>query len=454
MGTVGLNFGALNSGKGIDVTSTVNQIVTNMQAVETPWKNQLSTLSARDTQLSSLGTQLSTLTSDLQKITDFNGVLAGKQGSSSDTSVIALTGAATTATAGTHTVTVNSLAVTSTAASGVVASTDTLTGSLTIQVGSGATQTVNVDSAAPTLSGLAAAINAAGAGVTASVLTDGSGSRLSIVSRTSGAAGQLTINASLTDETTGSPLSVSLAQNGADASLTVNGVVLTSTSNTVTDAISGVTMQLLTAAPGKQVQVMVTNDNRAIESTLSSFVSDYNAVIRGINAQEGTNSSGTAQPLYGSPVVAQLQQQLEQGLSLATGTGAIRSIYDLGLSLNPDGTLTLNTDTLDMTLNNSFSDVVAFFQNAGSFGKNYENMLNNLGTVNPYGTLALALSENSKQEKTLNDDIANEETRIATRKAALTAELNQVNQTLQQIPSKTSYVDEIYAAISGYNRKN
>src|SRR5579863_8524468 len=117
MSTVGLSFGSATSGQGFDVTSTVNQIVTNLQAVETPWKSQLTSLQSRDTALSSLGTQLSTLTTDLQTLTDFDGVLASKTGSSSDTNVLQLTSAGSTAVAGTHTVTVQNLAQTSSAAS-------------------------------------------------------------------------------------------------------------------------------------------------------------------------------------------------------------------------------------------------------------------------------------------------------------------------------------------------
>src|SRR5579884_2638546 len=113
MGTVGLSFGSPTSGQGFDVTSTVSQIVTNMQAVETPWKNQLSALQSQDTVLSSIGSDLSSLSSALQSLTDFAGVLSEKQGSSSDTSVLQLTSASTSAIAGSHTITVQGLATTS-----------------------------------------------------------------------------------------------------------------------------------------------------------------------------------------------------------------------------------------------------------------------------------------------------------------------------------------------------
>ena len=160
MGAVGLNFGSATSGQGFDVTSTVTQIVTNLQSVEGPWKSQLTKLSNQDTQLTSLGSQLSALSSDLQNLTDFTGVLAAKQGSSSDSSVLSLTSAGTTATAGTHSITVQSLAQTSTAASSVLAASDTLSGSIQIQVGSGAAHTVQIADTHSTLSDLAISINA------------------------------------------------------------------------------------------------------------------------------------------------------------------------------------------------------------------------------------------------------------------------------------------------------
>ena len=103
MGTVGLSFGSATSGQGFDVASTVTQILASEQAIETPWKNQLTALQAQDSVLSALGSDLSTLTTNVQALTDFSGVLAQKQGSSSDNDVLTLTSADATASAGSHT---------------------------------------------------------------------------------------------------------------------------------------------------------------------------------------------------------------------------------------------------------------------------------------------------------------------------------------------------------------
>src|SRR5580658_7564 len=173
MGTVGISFGSPTSGAGFDVSSTVSQIVGNLQNVETPWKTQLTSLQSQDTAISSLGTLFSNLSNDVSSLTDFQGILSEKTGSSSDTNVLQLTAASNSSVAGTHTVVVNSLAQNSSGYMAPVANTsDTLTGSVTLQVGSGKAQTIILNSSNNTLSGLASAINASGAGITASVLTD------------------------------------------------------------------------------------------------------------------------------------------------------------------------------------------------------------------------------------------------------------------------------------------
>lgn len=472
MGAVGLNFGSATSGQGFDVTSTVNQIVTNLQAVETPWKTQLTTLTSKDTTLTSLGTQLSTLSTDLQNLTDFSGTMAYKTGSSSDTNVLTLSSASAIAVAGTHTISVQNLAQTSSAASDAVKATDTLKGGITFQVGpSGSWQTVNVGdgSTAATLSGLSAAINNASVGVTASVLTNADGTqRLSLVSQTSGSAGQITIATTATtshgattlaDSTT--DLGLATIQDGKDATITVDGVSgITSASNTVTNAIPGVTFQLLstgTASSDKTpetVQVVIDNDTTSIETAINTFVTDYNTTIKAINAQEGKDSSGNPEPLYSTSVLAQLQEGLLSAVSSSFESNTINSLISLGITANAsaDGTISLDADKLSSALNSNFNEVVSLFQDTGSFGSTFTNTLNGLGNSSAEGgAISLALNEDSSQETTLNDNITKQDALITTQKASLTTELNMANQILQSIPEMIQQVNEMYGAITGYN---
>ena len=469
MGTVGLSFGSPTSGTGFDVSTTVSEIVANLQNVETPWKTQLTSLQSQDTAISSLGTLFSKLSNDMSSLTDLEGILSEKTGSSSDTNVLTLTAASSAAVAGTHTVTVTSLAETS---SGYLApishASDTLSGSITLQVGSsGKGQTIALNSSDNTLAGLASAINASGVGITASVLTDSSGSRLSLVSGTSGAGGNIIVSAnsivdasnttnitpsysgtagsgssyssgvlapianatndalsgsisiavgsgttesvvigaapsspavntfytgsgintlsglagaintasigvtasvvtnsdgssnlSLVSKTAGTAGTLAVTSNildttnslaytspvtGADARMTVDGINLTSSSNTVANLIPGVTFQLLApSANGEQIQVVIGNDNTDVESTVNQMVSDYNSLVSAMNTQEGNDSSGNPEPLFGSPTLSLLQQQLMSGIN----------------TLNPNGTLTSISTNGNTTLSGSISITV------------------------------------------------------------------------------------------------
>lgn len=557
MSTVGISFGSPTSGQGFDVSSTVSQIIANLQAVETPWNTQLSALQSQDTALTSIGTDLSTLSSALEPLTGFSGVLSQKEGSSSDTDVLSLTSAASDAVAGSYTVTVNDLAQTSSYYSTAIATSDVLGtgGTLVLSIG-GVAQTITINSSNDSLATLAAAINAGDYGVTASVITTGTGEELSLVSNTSGAAGQITVGGSLTDSTTGSAVSFTQGQSGQDASLTVDGVPVTSASNTITGAIPGVTFQLVSAAPDTAVQVEITNDNSSVESAVSSFVSAYNTVIGDLNTQEGDDASGNPEPLFGNPTIATLQEDLQSALtfnqaanavgttssistsdtlagslSIAVGGGsattvsvpsggtlsslatainsanlgvtasvitagtaatlsltdatsgsagaitvnaanltnsttgsavtfgssqsnAITSLTQLGISVNNDGTLSLDNDTLDSILDSNYQDVINFLEPSGgytSFGGNFTNVLNNLGTGDPDDVLSLALSTDSSNESQLNTNISNENAYISAQQSQLTTELNEANYTLEAIPTQIDEINELYSAFTGYN---
>ncbi len=561
MGTVGLSFGSPTAGTGFNVSQTVSAIISNLQNVETPWQNQLTSLESQDTVLSNLGTLFSNLSNDINSLTDFEGILATKTGSSSDDNVLELTSATPSATAGTHTVVVQNLAQTS---SGYLApitnDSDTLSGSITLQVGtSGTPQTITLNSNDNTLAGLAAAINSSGVGITASVLTDSNGSRLSLVSGTSGADGniQVTSDSIVDASNSNAALSYTSSVSGINAQLTVDGVSLQSASNTVTNLIPGVTFQLLapsaTESDGslEQVQVVIANDDTDVGSTINQFVSDYNAVVSAINAQEGNTSSGTPEPLFGSPTLSLLQQALAGNLisqnpngyldaiqnasdtlsgsiSIQVGTGTaqtitldssdntlaglasainsanigvtanvvtnssgtqlelvsgiagangaltvnssitdtttntalnynsggsdISNLTQLGISVNNDGTLTLDSTSLDLVLNSDYSGVVGFFQNANSWGMTFANAINNAGTSSNTGILALAESANSTTESTLNANISRENSIISAEQTSLTLELTSANEILEALPQQLNDANELYSAITGYNQ--
>jgi flagellar hook-associated protein 2 len=472
MATVGINFGAASSGAGFDVTATVSSIVDNLKAVETPWTTQLANLKSQDTAFTSIGSDLGSLSTSLQALTDFQGVMASKLGSSSDTNILSLGSAGPTAVAGSHTIVVSQLAQSSSKYSSLLATSDLLTGALTIQVGPGPATTIPVvDGTSDTLATYSAAINLAGIGVRASIISDTTGSRLSLVSNTSGLAGQLTVTSGgtvpastengvttppvtygqLTDTTSGGTVALNRGLDGQDAMLTVDGISVESASNTVNTVIQGVSFQILSADPSTNVQVQIANDNSAVKTSFAAVVNAYNAVVNDMRAQEGKDASGNPEPLYGNIVISQLQSSLSFALTSGAAAGSVNSLYQLGISINQDGTLKLDTAALDSQLSSNYSDVVDFLQNSGSFGQSFLTTLDRLGNQSPTGAITLALKADSNQEAVFNDNVTAEDALIAARKTTLTAQLTAANQILQAIPQQLDQVNQLYSAMTGYN---
>ncbi|ADV81879.1 flagellar filament capping protein FliD [Terriglobus saanensis] len=458
MSTVGINFGSATSGTGFDVASTVASIMAIQRTPETAWAAQTTALKAQDTALTALGTDLSNLSTALSALTAFDGAMSAKSGASSDTTVATLLSADFTARAGTHILKVGQLAQTSAQNSDPVAATDTLSGTFTFQVGNGKATTITLDSTNNTLAGLAAAINASGAGVTADVVTGTSGSRISLISQTSGVAGNITVSGALTDSTTSSAVNFNVSQAGQDAAFTIDGIDMTSSSNTVSTAIPGVTMQLLSVTPTSDTagtQIQIVNDTSTVSSALNSFVTAYNQLITDMATQEGKDSTGAAEPLYGSSVLSQIQSQISLALGTASsGSGSMQYLTQLGITTNTDGTLSLDSSQLSSELSSDFNDVTTFFQNVGSFGQSMLTTINGLGTAGANSTIKLALSENSDQETTLADNTSALELRLTSYQASLTTELNTANQILQGIPGQLDEVNQIFDAITGNHNSN
>jgi flagellar hook-associated protein 2 len=166
---------------------------------------------------------------------------------------------------------------------------------------------------------------------------------------------------------------------GSDASLNVDGVNnLTSPSNIASNLIPGVTFQMLsptsTDASGNPipVQVVIGNDNSSVESTINTMVNDYNALIKAINAQQGNDSSGNPQPLFGSPTLSLLQQQIMNSINLQSPNGYLDAIAKASDTLS--GTMSIQVGnnaahTIDMsTLSDKTLSGLASAINSADFG--------------------------------------------------------------------------------------
>jgi len=282
------------------------------------------------------------------------------------------------------------------------------------------------------LNGLAASINAQNLGVTASVVTDANGARLALQSVSTGRANDLTI----TNDTTGSNFTKTAT--AVNASLTVDGLSVSSASNTVTGVLSGVTLNLLSASPGSPIALNVSANTASATQAVNSFVSAYNSLITSINQQFTYDpASGTAGILSGNSDLRSLQTQLLSDATFSiTGNNGITGLASIGVNLNNDGTLSVDTTKFNDVLANHFTDFQNFFQSPTGqtgFAQQLSTDLRNL--TNPtQGILNVALTQNKNDQKAIQSSILDFEDRLATRKQQLTTEYSQVDAILRAFP--------------------
>lgn len=428
--SVSFNPSGLLSGSGIDVNTVVSQLISQQSAPLQIMQQQQTDLQNQSDALTSINNDLTNLATAVSALADPTGDLAALGATSSDSSILTAT-AQTSATPGTHDIVVNNLATTSSYYTNAIPSGSTLSaGSFTLKVGTNTPVTFNV-SANTTLNDLANNINAANAGVTASVINDANGSRLSLVSNNSGAPGDL----SVTNDTTG--LGFTKGTTGTNASLTVDGVPISSATNTVTGALPGVTISLLSANPNEPVQLSVGSDTQQATEAINNFVTAYNKVIGDINQQFTVDPTTNTEGILGSDSsLRSLQSSLLNDVTFSiTGNSGIVNLASLGINMNDDGTLTVDDTQLSSALASNPSALQNFFQNTSlsGFANAFNNDLTNL-TDPTQGILSLELNQNASEQQDLSNQISDFQAQLAVQQTQLVNQYSEVNALLEEYP--------------------
>jgi flagellar hook-associated protein 2 len=428
--SLNLNSSTATTGAGIDVTSVVASILASESAPEDQAKASLAALGTQQTALSSLNVGLSALLSSIHALGDVTGAITARTATSSRTDLVTAA-ADSSAASGQHTIIVSNLATGSSYASAPIVG-PIGSGSFQLQVGGAAAVPITVDNTNNTPAGLATYINAQNLGVTASVVTDANGVRLALLSNATGLPADLTISG----DTTG--LGFTKTATAVNASLTVDGVGISSASNTVTGVLGGVTLNLLNASPGAPIALSVASDSPGATQAVNSFVTAYNSLITSVNQQFTYNpASGTAGVLSGNGDLRGLQTQLLQEATYSVpGNNGITGLASIGVNLNNDGTLSVDSAKLADTLANHATDFQNFFQSASGqtgFAQKLSADLQNL--TNPtQGLLNVAIAQNQNDQKSVQSSINNFEDRLVTRRQQLTTQYSQVDATLRAFP--------------------
>lgn len=381
----------------------IESIVSGLMSVERqPLQQIQSNISSYQSKLSAYGTlksSLSTFQSAVEKLSTASKFNA-QTVSVSDTDTMTATSDGT-ASRGSYSVSVSQLATSQKLLSSSFSSRTSVIGSGTLTISFGTTTaadtntntpasftanseksalSITIDSTNNTLTGIRDAINAKNGDVTASIVNDGSGFRLSITSKDTGAENSLSIAVTDTDSTnldssglsalaydptasSGSGKNMTETVTAKDAKLTVDGVSMTSDSNTISDMIQGVTFKLKSVTSTNNT-LEIDTDTDTIKASVQSLVDAYNKLnttLRSLTkfVEGGSSANGS---LLGDGTTRDIMTKLRSMLTQSSTTASTyKTLTDIGVSFQSDGSLSLDSNKLEDAINSNLSDVAKLF---------------------------------------------------------------------------------------------
>lgn len=381
-------------GSGLDVESIVTGLMgiekkplTAVTQQKTDYQSQISAYGTLKSSLSTFQTAVSALSS----ASKFNAQTV----TSGSTSVFTATSDGS-ATLGNYAVTVSQLAKSQKlSVSGFANTADVVgTGTLTISFGTYATVgntftpntakpdlSLTIDSTNNTLAGVRDAINAANSSVSATIINDGTTNHLVITSKDTGEVNSLKISVTDSGDTNntdtsglsklaydptasvGSGKNMSQMQAAQNAVLDIDGIAVVKASNTVTDAISGVTLNLLTTSGGNSANLGVASNKDKVKESITAFVDAYNKLdtsLRSLTKYDETGKSSGV--LLGDATARSVISQLKSVMTKTITTGGnLTTLSQVGVAFQRDGKLALDSTKLDAAVASNFSDIASLF---------------------------------------------------------------------------------------------
>lgn len=429
-----MSISSAGLGSGLDV----NGIVTSLMAIE---QKPLTAVTKQKTEYQSEISAYGTLKSGLST---FQTAVSGLSSAAKFNAQTVTSGSPTvftatsdgSATLGSYAVNVSQLAKSQKLAiSGFTNTTDVVgTGTLTISFGSYATVgntftpnaaktdlNLTIDSSNNTLAGVRDAINAANSSVSATIINDGTSNHLVITSKDTGEVNSLKIvvadsgDGNNTDTlglsrlaydptaAAGSGKNLTQMQAAQNALLDIDGIAVVKASNTVTDAISGVTLNLLTTSSGTSANLGIASNKDKVKESITAFVDAYNKLdttLRSLTKYDETGKASGA--LLGDATARSVINQLKSVMtkSITTGNG-LTTLSQVGVSFQRDGKLALDATKLDAAVATNFSDIASLF---ATTAKSTDSQVTYLGSTSKTqaGTYAINVTGFAPTTGTIN----------------------------------------------------
>ena len=456
----------LGIGSGLDLSTILDNLSTAEKASLTPISNQQTAYTAK---LSAYGTLSSALTTFQTANTALNSadLFTATSAASSTTAFSATTSGSTIA--GKYSISVTQLAQAQTLTSGVQTSNTTALGSsdasrtLSIKLADGTSKDITLTSAQTSLTGMRDAINGANAGVSASIIKTGDGAyRLSLTASKTGEANAVSSVTVTGDDTlqgivgfdstktdADNPLDVSVA--AQDAELTVNNVAITSSTNTISDALEGITLNLNDVTSGNQT-LTITQDTSKASTAISNFVDAYNnlldqftsltkytAVDVGSDTQDSSNGA-----LVGDSTLRGIQTQIKSLLTNTASSSTYKTLAQIGITTDPTtGELSLDSDKLKTELTKDPAGVKEMIVGDGKTTGITTKLATNLTSwLSSTGSIQSAKDGVSKTLNNLTEQYNNMNTRINALIARYKTQFTQLDVTMSSLNSTSDYLTQ------------
>lgn len=448
---------SMGVGSGIDVGTLVEKLVAAKRA---PQQNQISNQAASaNTQLSGLGqigAALSALKSAMASITDGSAFTA-RQVTTADADVLGAN-ASGNPVSGSYKIDISQLASSLKASSGafVDSSAKVGAGTLTFTV-DGQSMDLELDESNNSLAQVRDAINKSSdnPGVSATIVNGTDGAHLVLSGTRTGAANGFSISSTGGDGglaalhydvavSTGNALNVITA--AQDSQYTIDGLAGNSAGNSISNAIDGLTLNL--AKVGESA-LTVANDGSKATSALTNLVSTYNSFV-GIyqNLTKYDATSGTAGAMIGDATINGINSTLSR---LVGGTANGGTLSSLGISLQVDGKLQLDSDKLKTALADGGKQAANLFGGPEGFAAKLNTQLDQW--VGSNGVLAGRTDSISQQLKDLKTQQSTLDVRMADLTARYQAQFTALDTLMSKLNSTSSYLQQQFDALSNSNKK-
>lgn len=260
--------------------------------------------------------------------------------------------------------------------------------------------TLNIDSSNNTLTGLRDAINESKAGVSASIIYDGSAYRLVLSSEKTGAANSMEIsidNSSLSQfEFNATASTMKQTQGAQDAIMSINGLDVTSSTDTFKDTLKGVTIDLAQAKPGQKISLDIAHSSTTVVESLQGFIDSFNELNAGVKELSSYNAeTKTASTLLGDVTLRSGMSQIRSVLSSVVSgleRSSARTLVDLGISTQADGTLKFDDTKFKKAFESDPENVAAVFAAIGRADNENVQVISDASTT-PAGQYAVEITQ-------------------------------------------------------------